>query len=148
MFSRKLKISLAAALVVALGLTAAVFFWAGQPSVGPELAPNSQLAVPERAVFNLTIDFGAGADAIQSFELATDGLESLLQIMKTELPARGLEIISASYAGLGELVSQIGGRQSGAGRYWQYWVNGNYAQTGAGIYIIKAGDRVVWKLTD
>lgn len=45
-------------------------------------------------------------------------------------------------------VTAINGVDDGeGGRFWQYWVNGEYAAVGADWYVLEDGDAVVWHHT-
>ena len=54
--------------------------------------------------------------------------------------------IRTSSSQMGELVEEINGVRSDNGYYLIYYVNGSMAQTGAGNYLTKTGDRIEWKL--
>ncbi len=43
-------------------------------------------------------------------------------------------------------IESINGVRNGVdGKYWQYWINGKYGETGASLQPIKNGDVVEWK---
>ena len=46
------------------------------------------------------------------------------------------------------LVTSINGisQDADAGKYWLYYVNGEFAQVGAKDYIVQDGDEITWKL--
>lgn len=48
----------------------------------------------------------------------------------------------------GGFVTSINGisQDTKAGKYWLYYVNGEFAQVGAGEYIVQDGDEITWKL--
>ena len=50
------------------------------------------------------------------------------------------------YEGVGVFVKGISGKTNDAERFWQYWVNNQYAMVGADQYLLSAGDNVEWKL--
>jgi len=43
-------------------------------------------------------------------------------------------------------IEEINGVKGGNGKYWQYWVNGEYAMVGANAFKLKNNDVVEWKL--
>ena len=50
---------------------------------------------------------------------------------------------------MGELVTQIGLKKNGEeNKYWQFWVNDEYAKVGVSAYIVEAGDKIKWKFTN
>lgn len=69
----------------------------------------------------------------------------LLQIC-SENAENPFELKYENYPELGALINQIGERKSGEeGKYWQYWVNNEYAQIGASQFLLKDKDIVEWK---
>ncbi len=57
-----------------------------------------------------------------------------------------VEVKSTSY---GDMVTAINGvRAEDSKNYWAFYVNGAYANEGAGTYKTKAGDKLMWKLED
>ncbi len=68
---------------------------------------------------------------------------ALLQAQNAADPA--MQLTSKSYAGLGTLVTGMGGFTNGTDKnYWQYTVNGIMPQIGASGYQLQNGDRVEW----
>ena len=68
---------------------------------------------------------------------------------------RALDILKGShlvetknFAGVGEYVSAIDGTYSDGGHFWAFYVNTKQADVGAGDYITKDGDVIVWKLEE
>jgi len=48
-----------------------------------------------------------------------------------------------------EIIERLLDKKNGEdGKYWQYFVNGEYAKVGVSQYGLKAGDAVEWKFTD
>ena len=140
MASNKLKVSLIVVSILALGLLGTSFF------VGTK-APVEIPALSD-IVSRTELIIETGDDARKSFELQPKG-ENLFVLTKNKLSEEKVEFNYESYSGLGELITQIGDKKGGAnGKYWQYWVNGNYAQIGASSYIVKSGDIIEWKFTD
>ena len=52
---------------------------------------------------------------------------------------------SKDYSSLGSFVDEINGVKGTPGNYWLYYVNGKKASVGVSKYIIKEGDKIVWK---
>jgi hypothetical protein len=62
---------------------------------------------------------------------------------------KDLPIKVQDYGNLGKLVTSIGDQNNGQdGKYWQYWLNGAYAQIGADQQVIKNNDVIEWKFTN
>ena len=76
--------------------------------------------------------------------------ETVWQIMQKALAEKGISLEYEEYdGGLGVLITKIGNKKNGdEGKYWQYFVNGEYANMGASNYIVKNGDIIEWKFTN
>lgn len=62
---------------------------------------------------------------------------------------KDLPIKIQDYGKLGQLVTTIGDQVNGQdGKYWQYWLNGVYAQIGADQQSVRANDLIEWKFTN
>jgi hypothetical protein len=121
-------------LVVGVGL-ALVSNYAGTPR---EAAPQT---VPQATSISLSVD---GLYAARQVSIATgETILEVLQSLDTSDPA--LKLTTKEYAGLGTLVTGMGGKENGTGKeYWQYKVNGVMPQIGASAYVLKNGDTVEW----
>lgn len=139
MESKKLKVSLLVAGLIVLGFASALFF-AGNDQA--DVAYDSPAADSAVATARLTIDFGGGG--IKNFEIKPRG-ENLFVLTKNKLSEEGIDVAYKTYKGLGDLIIKISNKKSGGGKYWQYWVNGDYAQVGASSYVPKSGDVIEWK---
>lgn len=97
-------------------------------------------------VTNVTIDYGNGD--IQAFpsEVLLEGSSALDQLKAIER-RHGILIESRTFPGIGIFIEGIHGVRNTNVSYWQYWVNGEYAKIGAGQYMLKDGDIVLWKRT-
>ncbi|MBI3273884.1 MAG: DUF4430 domain-containing protein [Candidatus Colwellbacteria bacterium] len=139
MASNRLKVSLIIVSVLALGLLGASFL------VDTEAPFEIPVASDTVSRAELIVDFGNGVP--KSFALEPHG-ENLFVLTKNKLSQSGIELGYEKYAGLGELITRIGDKKGGTdGKYWQYWVNGNYAQVGASSYSVKPDDVIEWKFT-
>ncbi len=140
MASSKLKVSLIVASVVVLVLAGVSFL------VGTETPTDNSVVNNTVSTARLIVDFGDGE--IKHFKLEPHG-ENLFLLMKGKLSEEGIDVAYETFTGLGELITRIGDKKGGdGGKYWQYWINGNYAQVGASSYVPKAGDIIEWRFTD
>ncbi len=77
---------------------------------------------------------------------ANDTVFSVLQRLDTE--REDVSIATQSFASLGTLVTAINDVKNGSSdKYWQYWVNNQYAQVGADQQAVAGGDVIMWKFT-
>ena len=105
------------------------------------------VAQEQEIVVHASINYGNGE--IQSFanEVVEQG-DSALDLLDKLGQEKGIAIEKKDFPGLGEFVEAINGVHGSGDSYWQFWINGEYAQVGAGQYELKEGDEVLWKLTN
>lgn len=97
--------------------------------------------------FTLLVNFGDGKEISSVLDAVGD--KDLFQLLQLTVEERGIEFDYKEYSGLGTLVTRIGELENGEdGKYWQYWVNGEYAKIGSSSYIPKVGDLIEWKFTN
>lgn len=134
----KIKYWTLAAVLAAAGAVGIYFFT--QPAVAPE-------NTVEAGLFSLVIDYGDRSDAYE--DISFEAGETLFSATQKLADANGLAFEYEDYGDMGMLITGLGGRLGGeGGAYWQYWVNGFYAQVGASAYQLQDGDQIEWKLTD
>ncbi|MDD5710864.1 MAG: DUF4430 domain-containing protein [Candidatus Colwellbacteria bacterium] len=110
----------------------------------PAVAPDNSAAA---GYFTLAIDYGDENELYQNIPFTAG--ETLFSATQKLTGAKNIQFEYEDYGDLGMLVTGIGDRSGGeGGAYWQYWVNGNYAQIGASAYAIQSGDSVEWRLTN
>lgn len=103
--------------------------------------------LPKSEPAALAIDYGDRPPEKFSEEVRNG--ESLLVFTKRLLALKNIVFASKEFSGLGTLVEQIGEKKNGdGGRYWQYWINGNYAKVGADAYGVNSGDSILWKFAN
>ena len=94
---------------------------------------------------SLMLDYGDGkVETILDLALSekTSALDNLIAATKQ----KEIQLATKDYGNLGVLVMKIGDKENGQDqRYWQYWVNNQHANVGAGDYILRSGDVVEWK---
>lgn len=62
---------------------------------------------------------------------------------------QSLTTVNTQDSSYGTMVVGINGKQAEDSKnYWAFYVNGTYANEGAGTYKSKAGDKITWKLED
>ena len=96
------------------------------------------------STLSLMLDYSDGKIAV--FKENTSSKEPLFETMKRLLQKNNIPLTFKEYPGLGVLIESIGSRQNGSEKkYWQYWVNNEYAKVGADSYLPKTGDIIEWK---
>ena len=140
---------LLAKIIIVIAVFIAGFYLGGQqvlsPSDGSPVAADQQTAEEEIQV-NLMLDFGNGqVRTFNQIKLAKDfTVFGLLEKVTTE---NNFELKSKDYGELGVFIEAIGDikNDTAGDRFWQYWVNNEYAQVGASNYQLADGDIVEWK---
>jgi hypothetical protein len=110
----------------------------------PAVAPEGISGVGH---FSLIIDYGDKRDAYENILFGSG--ETAFSATQELTNREGIGFNYENYGDMGMLVVGIGGKGGGdTSAYWQYWVNGEYAQVGAGAYEIQDGDQIEWRFTD
>ena len=146
MASNKLKYSLGIAAVFALALAGYSFF------VSPlytAQAPTSDIQLQSQNNNSATLEIYPGDGSVRTLDIHPDGKTSLFDLMKTAFEQEDIVFDHKNYSTMGELVTQIGLKKNGEeNKYWQFWVNDEYAKVGVSAYIVEAGDKIKWKFTN
>ncbi len=81
---------------------------------------------------------------VSSDVIAFDGVEgkTALDLLKQY---HTVETTTSSY---GDFVTTIDGQAANSSQFWAFYVNGEMATEGAGTYVTKSGDRIVFKLSN
>ncbi len=103
-------------------------------------------AEQKEIIVDLAIDYGNGD--IQSFPNETfQAGNTVFGLLQTLERKHGILIETRNFPGLGVFIEAIHGVHNTNNSYWQFWVNGEYAQVGAGQYKLEEGDEVLWRRT-
>lgn len=101
----------------------------------------------EKSTISLMFDFGDGK--IKTFnDIVIDEGATVFSVMQKVAEDNGLNLSSKDYGnGMGAFIEGVDGYMNdyGGDKYWQYWVNNNYAKIGAGSYGLKGGEVIEWK---
>lgn len=121
------------------------------PSESQELVSNppSSLTSSDNSI-NRSIDqsiislFFKFPSETKNFEVQTDGTLTLFELIeKTDL-----KIETENFPPMGKMITSINGLKNGTdGKYWQYWINGEYAQIGVSAFKPSPSDRIQWRFT-
>lgn len=101
--------------------------------------------VPASGEVHLLVDFGdGGIKTWPNIPFVTGA--TAFSIIKQEVEKAQMSLIYDPSIGAGVFVRQIGDKKNGdSGRYWQYFVNANFAMVAADRYVLSGGDTVEWK---
>ena len=145
-------------LIAKIIIVAAVFFagfYFGQKQLGSDFLINTnintnqanQAVTDQKKTVSLMLDFGNGE--IKTFkDIAIEEKTNLFDLLKKVTSENNLEFRYKDYGGdLGVLIESINniGNNVGSDRFWQYWVNNEYAKIGASNYKLNPGDLIEWK---
>lgn len=131
---RKLIAALIAVLIIGTGVTGYEFISGGNDDTSKSSKTTSQTQATGTIAFSadkkqVTYTGAVGKTALENLQTLTS--------VKTQ---------DSSY---GKMTVAINGLQAEDGKnYWAFYVNGAYANEGAGTYKTQAGDKMMWKLED
>ncbi|MBI1961147.1 MAG: DUF4430 domain-containing protein [Parcubacteria group bacterium] len=96
-----------------------------------------------------SIMIDTGAELLGFSELALAEGDTVWSVLERTAAAREeLSVSSTDYGDLGILIERINSYENGADKkYWQYWVNNEYAEVAADAYAVRPGDVIMWKFT-
>ena len=95
---------------------------------------------------SLGLDFGRGnIKTFNDIELKEE--KTVFDLLKKVTGENNLEFSFKEYPGSGVFIESIGRTANDAknNKWWQYWVNGEYAKMGASDFQLENGDFIEWK---
>lgn len=97
-----------------------------------DLLPDAQVTVQQ------TVE-GSNLNRPQyTIMLGSDALTLLQSTHKVEIK---------DYGSMGKFVLSIDGVKPDSKHFWEFFVNGKSSNVGASVYVLKAGDKIEWKLS-
>ena len=136
-------------MIVAVVVVGALLIWAMvlnvvRPAQAPPIAPSAALLSPAAASATLVVF--DGTKNILEASVSVSATSTVFSTLQSLAANSGISLAFREYPGVGYLVTKIGDMTNGAGgAYWQYWVNGVYAQESADHTPVHGGDNVLWK---
>lgn len=107
--------------------------------------PENSLQTPKKIINTepivvlLDVDYDSQKASVSGEVKVNKGETVLVGLKKSH------EVETKNYS-FGDLVEAIDGVAAGDGKYWIYYVNGESAKVGASQYVLKEGDKILWKL--
>ena len=125
-------------------------FWFGQKYESVEIINDDVRVLKEELSANLTLDFGDGE--IKKLEAKKiDKDSTVFSLLQNVSEVESIDLKYKDYgAEMGIMIESIGGVENNleAGKYWQYWINGEYAKVGVGAQLVDDGDEIEWKYVE
>ncbi len=150
MKKRSYRYILGIVIITAAGATALA--WSSFASYIPSSAANlhSAAAAPSSSSTpqgnSATLVISDGTDVMLHAAVPVSGTSTIFSVLQSATESSGMALSYRDYPGMGYLVTKIGDKVNGVGgSYWQYWVNGVYAQEGADHTPARTGDVIDWK---
>ncbi|MBI4262072.1 DUF4430 domain-containing protein [Candidatus Uhrbacteria bacterium] len=73
---------------------------------------------------------------------------TVFDILKAVTTRTSMPFVYDPPGAYGVFIRQIGGKKNGTEKkYWQYWVNGQFAMVAADKQVLQSGDTLLWKFT-
>ena len=113
------------------------------------LAPQAPLG-QERSSQSASVMIDADKDILAFPGIKIEAGDTVWSVLERLAKSQGekLKVESQDYGDMGILVTAINGVKGGEdNKYWQYWVNNEYAQVSADKQAVRAGDVIMWKFT-
>ncbi|MFH0951671.1 MAG: DUF4430 domain-containing protein [Patescibacteria group bacterium] len=112
------------------------------------LSPSSKIVLGEQAekLINVTLEINnSSSQTSYNAEVPVD--TDVMTLTRQVADTNNLTLAVKDYGEMGKLVEGIGGTDNDtvAGKYWLYYVNGEYATVGASQQIVKEGDVISWR---
>lgn len=105
---------------------------------------NSRNFLMDRATF--IINTGQSMPLVWANEIIPNGL-SLFEIFKLKAKEKKVEFSYKDYGGsMGVFVNSINNFSNTKDKWWQYYVNGEYAKVGISNYKVQVGDVIEFRL--
>jgi len=112
----------------------------------PEIKIEEGQQIEKEIFVSLGLDFGRGnIKTFNDIELKEE--KTVFDLLKKVTGENNLEFSFKEYPGSGVFIESIGRTANDAkiNKWWQYWVNGEYAKIGASDFQLKNGDFIEWK---
>ena len=137
---KQIKFLILGALFLIAGFLLGIGF-NGQPAT-------SQSGQPAQTERPTSIMVDTGAELLGFSELSVAEGDTVWSLLERTAAASGeLSVTATDYGDLGILIGNINGYENGADKkYWQYWVNNEYADVAADKYVLEEGDVIEFHL--
>lgn len=103
-----------------------------------------------QSVASLMIDYGDGRIKTYS-DLSVNDQSTIFDVLKQAAEKNNIDLQYKDFGGeLGIFIETIDGvgKDPAQKKWWQFWVNNKYSQTGVGSYKVQAGDVIQFKFTE
>ena len=113
--------------------------------------PSPAPLIEKVAVQTLSLEFDSGDEILEFSDVEINSDENLFDVLQRVTQQNAVEFSYKDFGGdLGIFIESINNssQQGSKTKWWQYWVNGEYAKVGVSSYQIKAGDDILFRFTD
>ncbi|MBI3291128.1 DUF4430 domain-containing protein [Candidatus Falkowbacteria bacterium] len=132
-----------AKIIIAAAIFFAGFYFGQQQALSP-----ANGLLPEKEI-NVNLILNSGAGQIKNFyDIALSGNATVFDLLKKTTTENNISLSYKDYGQeLGVFIESINNLENdiSGNKYWQYWVNGGYAEIGASNYHLKDGDTIEWR---
>ncbi|MBU1131077.1 DUF4430 domain-containing protein [Patescibacteria group bacterium] len=109
--------------------------------------PEQEVGEDQTLKINYSLQF-SDSEMIEFQNIAIQKNETALDVLQKLASANDIALETKDYQDLGIMITKIGEMENGQNnKYWQFFVNGEYAPVGAGQYLLKGGENVEWIFT-
>lgn len=124
------------------------YFIASPDGVTTSPATTISPSLPSTSTAQVTLIVFDGEKNTLDTSMPVFETSTVFSLLQSATASSGVAFAYKDYPGMGYLVTKIGDKTNGAGEvYWQYWINGAYAEKSADQQPIHNGDIIDWKFT-
>lgn len=118
----------------------------------PNVDTSISSSVTEEIDFQtLSLEFDSGDEILKFNDVEINRGENLFGVLQRVTEQNAVEFSYKDFGGdLGIFIESINNssQQESKTKWWQYWIDGEYAQVGVLSYQVKSGDNIIFKFTD
>jgi hypothetical protein len=134
-------------ILAVFALWASPYFWS-TPTIPVLPAITVSTSSPSTSTAQATLIVFNGTKNIIDVSVPVFGTSTVFSVLQSATASSGVAFAYKDYPGMGYLVTKIGDKMNGTGEaYWQYWINGAYAEKSADQQLVHSGDVIDWKFT-
>ncbi|MDI6602793.1 MAG: DUF4430 domain-containing protein [Patescibacteria group bacterium] len=118
-----------------------ILFWQAKDLRTIKLSP-----IEETEIGEVLYLINRGEGNISQYQIEITDNSTVFSLLEELAERENFEIEMSFYPEMGVFVESINGLKNGtAGKFWQYWVNGELPMIAADKKRVKAGDIIEWK---
>lgn len=109
-------------------------------------SPSENPAPEAKHYVNLSI---ASGSATGNYQVEIQGNETVFSVLLEASKENSFTLLYTDWGDMGIFIDQIGNLKNSDdwSKFWQYWINGQYATVGCSAQLVKEGNTIEWRYT-